>query len=69
MSLNSLNLKAIKVLQATCTRRIHRRWLLYGKGQEICTQRQLGLSHVACEQLPVFVMASVLIFSSLAQVG
>lgn len=49
ISLHCLNCRAIKVLQATCTLGIHRRLLLPGEGQEICTQRRSSLSDVACE--------------------
>lgn len=49
ISLHCLNWRVIKILQATCTLGIHRRRLLPGDGQEICTQRQSSLRNVACE--------------------
>lgn len=47
ISLHCLNWRVIEVLPATCTLGIHRRRLLPGEGQEICTQRQSSLRDVA----------------------
>lgn len=69
ISLHGLNLRSIEVLQATYTCRIHRRWLLCSKGQEVSTQEESSLRHVACEWLPVLVVVSVLTFLLLSQVG
>lgn len=69
ISLHCLNLRSIEVLQATYTYRSHRRWLLCIKGQEVSTQKESSLRHVACVWLPVLVVVSVLIFLLLPQVG